>query len=401
MDENGVGDSPALYPVSAPAGQSVNPYPPATSPVSPISVNSVQSVDGMVPPYQQPQPTPLAEPTLAGFSTQSLGDVAPPVYQQTPPQPQTIMPTLEQLQPTFQPAPLVKPTQQFSIPQQYNQDALLDQNQLANPNQSVGPFSTIQDPEMQNTPDQATYDPYAVLAADPMPDITIGDSSARGGSLVFKLVVGILLIAIFVGGIYGGYLYGKNSNQVSSVPAPTSQEPIQYAEPEEELPPQSEDDAKISFTLQDPVYKDEVITGSVGKQINLSDGLIVYVKDDVEYDYKTTDTNYKQASDKKLIKVNYIVGNASKTGAKQIKSTLFSLEDTVGTIMLPESTISDYAGKIDVVSLNPGAKARFSVVYEVGSYVGGLTAIRQQSYILKSTKKTVTTRAEVALSPSN
>lgn len=398
MDENGVGDSSALYPVSAPPGQSVNPYPPVTP-----SVNSVQSVDGMISPYQQPQSTPITDTTLAGYSAQpTTGDVPPSIYQQTALQSQAIMPTLEQLQPTFQPPPLVQPTQnQFSIPQQYNQDALLDQSQVATPNQSVGPFSTIQDPEMQNTPDQATYDPYAVLATDPMPDITIGDPSARGGRLVFKLVVGILLIAIFAAGIYGGYLYGKNSNQGSSASSPTSQEPIQYAEPEEELPPQSEDDAKISFTLQDPVYKDEVITGTVGKQVNVSDGLVIHVKDDVEYDYKTKDTNYKQASDKKLIKVNYIVGNASKTGAKQIKSTLFSLEDSVGTAILPESTISDYVGKIGVISLNPGAKARFSVVYEVGSYVGGLKVIRQQSYILKSTKKTVTTRVEVVLSSTN
>ncbi len=357
MDENGVGNSSALPPVPSPAQQPASPYSTAPAMVS----SAAQSVDGMM---SQSSSVPLPQQITPSQGQYGLQQPVQPVLQ--PPS-----------------APV------FSG---YNEPQASSWGE-----KPVGQFSTIQDPEGV-APNPSTYDPYAILSTEPMPEITIGSPSGRGGGILFKLIVGILVIAIFAAGIYGGYLYGKNSSQEASVSPPAQELPTQTTELEEVLPPQSEDYAKIDFTLQAPVYKDEVLKSSVGKQVNAGDGLVVYVKDDVTFDYKTTDPNYKQSSDKKLIKVNYIVGNASKSGSKQIKASMFSLEDSVGTAIVPEGTIAEYVGKVDVLDLEPGAKARFSVVYEVGSYVGDLKVVRQQSYVIKSTDKSVAMRMEVNLS---
>ncbi len=146
----------------------------------------------------------------------------------------------------------------------------------------------------------------------------------------------------------------------------------------------------------EPEYKDESIEGLVAEQVQASDGLVVYVKN-VEREFQPTSTSYQLDSGSELVKVNILVGNAATSQSKEIKNENFTVELTDGTIIAAATDLGTYDGQIGSVSLTPGGKARFSVIFEVPKGAESLKLIRRQPYILKDSGQTINMQMTISL----
>lgn len=229
-------------------------------------------------------------------------------------------------------------------------------------------------------------------------------SNKKKSSGGFKKVLLIIVAVIFIAAAVGGaYFFGLTTGKTQGKNAATKdyQQKLADLQKEQDSTDTTEDTttdtAKLDLSnLIDPQYKDETISGEIGKQVSASDGLVLQVTN-IERNYKTTDTNYKLDASKELIKVNFLIGNGAKDKPKDISSVNnFRLENSLGAQLTPEN-IASYPDKLDTVKLEVGAQSKGSIVYAVNKDEKPLKFVRTQIYRINGQNKEVTTKLVITI----
>lgn len=216
---------------------------------------------------------------------------------------------------------------------------------------------------------------------------------------VIIITTGIVLVLSLLGGVgFAAYTMGKNAGYAGGV-EDTKKSFASQSKDTDNTQNTNDKDAEndnelLNFEMAQPVYKEEAVSGIVGEQLQLSDGMVLYVKD-VERNFQPSDASYSSMPGEELIKVNLLVGNADATQSKVISNDMFGLRDLSGSLVLPRTNIGNYEGQIDKLEVSSGGKIRMSLVFSVESGATPLTLVRQQAYNLRSLGQTVNMKIEV------
>ncbi len=326
------------------------------------------------------QPAPITQPQPNSFDMVGA-PVAAPLSQQVP---QTQYPAQTD-------DPLVatdtRPDWQQQIYSELNQGAT-DQLPYAPSQQAVAPTSSVE---------QLPIAPYApAQTLEPSPHFQISYESATGepvsnpqSSVAKKALIitlGILIpLAVLGGASFAGYSIGKKAGYALGVKdaqkSLADQSDANNQDTNQDA--NANDETALNFELAQPEYRDEVASGMVGEQLQLSDGMVVLVKS-VEQNFQPTNGSYQQDSGKRLIKVNLLVGNADSTQPKTITNQTFGLREPSGAIITADTEVGEYEGQISTLPVSPGGKVRMSVVFSVGAGATPLVLVREQTYNLRS-----------------
>ncbi len=322
------------------------------------------------------------------------------------------------LQPEFtqQPPPPSIPDSAPSMPPTMSSSPL-DDVSFASPDSTAAPIVDINSPGMPLTTPPVDDDPLnrpprpAPLESSwqqPIPEALPEDQlvapkkqrpSMGGSKKILIIVVGSILVAGLIAGAgLLGYTSGKSAGRKTAL----AEFQQQQLEQQQETPPPVDPAAEVKLdlaTLKDPTYKDEVVKGETGKQVETSDGFVLYVTS-IDRNFRVEDPNYQLDTNKELVKVNFVMGNVTKDKAKDLTSSSppFTLEDAEGAKLTPEN-IANYEGKFDSVKIEPGNQAKGSIVFAVKKGAKPLTFVREQRYRLSNQNREVTTRMEIIVAP--
>lgn len=220
------------------------------------------------------------------------------------------------------------------------------------------------------------------------------------GLKVVLIIVAALVVTLGLsGGAYMvGFTGGKKAGRTEA-DAEYQRQQAQLQQEDDVLSDMDEDDlagARLEIgDLSQPVYEDQALDGEIGEQLTAGDGLVLKVVN-VERNYQTSDPNYKADPSKELIKVNFLVGNASNDKPKDVSNFGFRLEDSSGALLTPEN-IAEYPDKFDTIKIDEGGQQRASIVYKVNKDEKPLSFIREQRYRITTENREVTTRMVVVL----
>lgn len=411
-----------------------------------VPLHELPTAESVLPPQiivnQNDIPQPAEQPMLTQSSpvqptiqTAPIADISPPILTPEPIQSTAAQPTLTQ-QPTpgmtstptsfdiiapqqqTQAEPDTRPDWQKQILNDVGQSQLpistfssIDQSQYAQPQpyqeQTYTPSSPynngyssgpITSQQWERPVDPYQYQTYGEPGGDTI--IELGDSSTSSGGrggLLRMVVIGVVAIAILSGTAFAAYTYGR-SNGYKQGSNDVRKEEARKRAAETENNEQSsteEDEAALDFSLVTPEYVDETVEGAVGEQIQSKDGLVVYVKS-IDRNFQPTSSSYQPEDDTELVKVNVLVGNAADAQSKTVKNTNFTLQDSAGGMIQP-ADVGTYEGQVGTLTLTPGNKARFSIVFAVPKNAQGLVFVRKQPYTLKNTGQSINMELRIVL----
>jgi|GEM_PF-6798745 len=270
-----------------------------------------------------------------------------------------------------------QPTPQFAPAQQYQSTV-------------PPPLQSWQQPAQQ----------YGAGYQAPMGDIVIplDDAPANGRRWLGVLVI-VVVTAVILGGIgLAVYKYGSKHGSSAALDQYKSDLQKQAAAKASEDKNQDTqtDEPNLDFSLITPQYKSEVVTGQLGEQLQSSDGFVLYVKD-VERNFKLEDSALQKDDTTEMVKVNFLVGNASSTQSRSITDASFRLQTLDDKKIEAQPTAADYEGRIETLQLAPGSKARMSVIFTVPKQTTPLVLVYEQSYTLKTQNTTVVSKIAVTL----
>lgn len=246
---------------------------------------------------------------------------------------------------------------------------------------------------IQSSPEhfQISYDQ---TTGEPVPTPKV--STAKKAIVITTSVV--LVLSLLGGVAFAAYAMGKNTGYARGVEDTKKSFASQSRDTDDTQNTNDRDTENdnelLNFEIAQPVYKEEAVSGIVGEQLQLSDGMVLYVKD-VERNFQPSDASYSSMPGEELIKVNLLVGNADATQSKVISNDTFGLRDTAGTMILARTDIGNYEGQIDKLEVSSGGKIRMSLVFSVEAGATPLTLVRQQAYNLRSLGQTVNMKIEV------
>lgn len=226
------------------------------------------------------------------------------------------------------------------------------------------------------------------------PQQTSGLSKSK---LIMIIAIGVVL---FVAALGGGYALGYTSGKSAGKAAADAEYQAEQAKLQAEQDAENESDTPEELDLGeqvDPDYsKDENIEGAIGDTLVAADGFVLRVNN-IERNFTTKDPDFKADAAKELIKVNFQMGNATKSKTMDINNTPFKLIDSTGSEIVP-ITLSEYEGKFDVTKLDPGSQSNAALVFSVTKDDKPLKLVRKQPYRISNENREVTfmTTVEVA-----
>ncbi len=315
------------------------------------------------------------------------GGITPsaPRLDNTPPQPDPVQPPPA---PQFidQPTPMGP-----SIPPEMPSSGPAMQDPYAQPDPMFA-APQFQDPSAQySVPPQIDPDP---MLSQPMADPGV---PAQGGGKKKPLMIllsAILGIGLIGGAGFAGYTMGKEAGKQEAAAEFQQQ---QATEQEAATSQDQTQDVQLELgELTELNPKEESLKGTIGEQIDASDGFVLYVTN-IERNFATNDTSYQLDDGKELVKVNFLMGNTTKDRPKDIKSADLYLEEKDGTKITPESRLSDYEGNFDTVTIEPGNQASGSIVFAVKKDAAPLVFVREQRYRITNQNKEVTTKISITV----
>lgn len=256
---------------------------------------------------------------------------------------------------------------------------------MTDPN-SMGPVAPQPNPPSLNQIDSMLNQPT-------QPSKSSGSGKAK---LIMFIVLGVVLI---LGAAGGGYALGYTSGKAAGKAASDAQYQAQQAKLQEEQA--AEDESKKPDELDlgkqvDPDYsKDEAIEGTLGDTLVATDGFVIRVNN-IERNFTTKDPDFKADATKELVKVNFQMGNATKSKTMDINNTPFKLIDSTGSEVVPV-TIAEYEGKFDVTKLDPGSQSNASLIFSVAKDDKPLSFVRKQPYRISNENREVTFKTTIEI----
>lgn len=228
------------------------------------------------------------------------------------------------------------------------------------------------------------------------PSQPLKSSGSGKAKLIMFIVLGVVLLLAAAGGGYAlGYTSGKSAGKAAS----DAQYQAQQAKLQEEQA--AEDESKKPDELDlgkqvDPDYsKDESIEGTLGDTLVATDGFVIRVNN-IERNFTTKDPDFKADATKELVKVNFQMGNATKSKTMDINNTPFKLIDSTGSEVIPV-TIAEYEGKFDVTKLDPGSQSNASLIFSVSKDDKPLSFVRKQPYRISNENREVTFKTTIEI----
>lgn len=325
-----------------------------------------QSVPGVQPQFQQQAPMASLQAAYAQPSAAVAQPVAPATSSMQP---------IQDIKPGWQQdlqysAPVDPPWVQ--PPAQVQQ------------NSPISTYDSFRQPEL--TP-EISPNAYSILT-ESFDDIGQSALPSKKSPLLMVVITLVVLIAV-AGAGFGGYTFGynkgvaekaattaaQNSTKSDEDKKDTSQQPTEPTEPE------------LSFELSISDYKEETLMGSVGEQLQASDGLVVNAyRIDTEYIPESAESESASGS---FVKVDLLLGNADDSRPKTIKTSDFKLLDEFDEFHEALDASSDGLGATGSVTLSPGMKSRISIVYSVASQGWSYQLVRSQPYQVGGQNRTV------------
>lgn len=219
-----------------------------------------------------------------------------------------------------------------------------------------------------------------------------------------KLFFIVLLILIVIGGVFMvgwfvGYTKGKSDGKKSTRQTSELNNPEASKVDVKELPLKGTASSLKLEPLKDPEFKEELLKAGPGVQVESSDGFVLLVTD-VERGFKPNDPGYEVPANKELIKVNFIMGNITKSKTLSLNTFSFRLEDSKNRQITPE-VIEDFSGKFDTVQIEPGKNQTGSIIYAVNKSEKPLSFTRTQVYRITNQNREVTTKTSIIITEDN
>lgn len=248
---------------------------------------------------------------------------------------------------------------------------------------------------MMVPPPMQSGDPMATML-DPQP---MQPLAPAGGSGKAKMIVMVLIaLVVLLGGSGAAYFVGFTSGKSAGKRAADAQYQQQLAtqqKDDSDKTSKTPDDLDLS-ELKDPTaYKDEALEGALNEVISNGDGFVIRVNN-IERNFKTSDETFTADPAKELVKVNFQVGNSKKTQKMDFTADRFNLLDSTGASIVA-ANIADYENKLGTTTLDPGAQASVSLVFEVTKDDDSLQLVRSQQYRISNQDKVVTYKATISL----
>lgn len=247
---------------------------------------------------------------------------------------------------------------------------------------------------MPAQPSTPTFSQIDSMLDQPAP---VPQSTGLGkGKLIMLIALGVVLLIVAAG---GGYALGYNSGKSAGKAAADAEYQAQQAKLQADK--DAEDESKTPDELDlgeqvDPDYsKDESLEGAIGDTLSAADGFVLRVNN-IERNFTTKDPDFKADDTKELVKVNFQMGNATKSKTMDINNTPFKLLDSTGSEVLPV-TIAEYEGKFDVTKLDPGSQSIASLIFSVAKDDKPLSFVRKQPYRISNENREVTFKTTVEI----
>jgi len=234
-----------------------------------------------------------------------------------------------------------------------------------------------------------------MLDPQPAPLSPPPTGSSKAKVIIFAIIAVVVLIGASVGAYFVGYSAGKSAGKtLSDAQYQAEQERLQAEKPSKDDTP---DELDLS-DARDPDYTaDELLEGKVGETLVSADGFVMRVNN-IERKYTPDDPDYLPDETKELVKVNFQMGNITKSKTMDVNNTPFRLVDSTGAEILPENNIASYEGKFDTTKLDPGTQSNASLVFAVTIDDKPLTFSRKQPYRISNQNKEVTFKTLVVVS---
>ncbi|MBP9738523.1 DUF4352 domain-containing protein [Candidatus Saccharibacteria bacterium] len=231
---------------------------------------------------------------------------------------------------------------------------------------------------------------------DPQP---MQAAPAQGGGKGKKILLIVVMIFVFVGVGVGAYFVGFTAGKTAGRTEADAKYQAEQAALQEEDKDSDTSEKPEELDLsepKDPDYtKDETLEGAIGEVLTASDGFVLRVNN-IERNYKTDDPEYKADETKELVKVNFQIGNGTKSKTMDVNNTPFRLTDSTDAEVVPV-TLADYEGKFDVTKLDPGAQSNASLVFAVTKDDKPLKFSRTQPYRISNQNREVTFKSIVTI----
>lgn len=305
------------------------------------------------------------------------------------PNPTDFQPNTNPQQPMYADPGMVAPEQQgfASVP-------------MTDPNTPGQMMPPAQPPMMQQmaAPTPVAPSPMDTML-DPQPLPVVASGGGKGKVILFVVITVVLILGAGAGGYFAGYASGKQAGKTESDAAYQAE---QAKQAESSSDSSSSDTKSKPLDLKDPKdpgasdYVDQSLDGAIGETVRSADGFVLRINN-IERNYTTDDPAYTLKEGKELVKVNFDMGNATKTFTRDWKWNVpFSVIDSTEATLMPE-TIASYDGKFDVVHMEPGSQSSGSLIFAVNKDEKPLKFVRKQQYTVKNLNKTVTFETVITL----
>lgn len=296
---------------------------------------------------------------------QRLDPVQPPL----PPQPQAPAAPQAFIDPN---GPSMQPQSMASVP-------------MTDPNEPMGA------PAQPSAP---TFNQIDSMLDQPAP--APQPSGLAKGKLIMLIALGVVLLLVAGGGGYAmGYTSGKSAGKAASDAEYQAEQAKLQAEKDAEDESKTPDKLDLGEQVDPDYSKDETLEGALGDTLAAADGFVLRVNN-IERNFTTKDPDFKADDTKELIKVNFQMGNATKSKTMDINNTPFKLIDSTGSEVLPV-TLAEYEGKFDVTKLDPGSQSNASLVFSVTKDDKPLSFVRKQPYRISNENREVTFKTTVEI----
>jgi hypothetical protein len=221
-------------------------------------------------------------------------------------------------------------------------------------------------------------------------------SGLSKGKLVAIIAVGLVIFAAAFGGGYAlGYMSGKSAGKTASDAEYQAQQAKLQAEQDAKDESDTPEELDLGEQVEPDYSVDEDIEGAIGDTLAAADGFVIRVNN-IERNFTTKDPDFKADAAKELIKVNFQMGNATKSKTMDINNTPFKLVDSTGSEIVPV-TIAEYEGKFDVTKLDPGSQSNASIIFSVTKDDKPLKFVRKQPYRISNENREVTFKTTIEI----
>ena len=360
-------------------------------------VNPTDQTNSNVPQYSA-QPQEFQQAPMSGAEAAYQPEVSQPVYyNQVQPQLQaTPQPTEPQYQAQSQTQ--VQPQQQVvSQPIQDVRPSWQQELQYSNPvdppwvREQTGSVAVAggitsytgdslnQSNQVTNSVSSEAYNLLTEPYLDTAPINSGGSSPKKKIVTILSILIGLSLVG---GAIYAAYLTGykkggeeTRTKLLSEIQDSSNKQDTQNQDSADSTEP------SLDFELKKAEYINENVEGSIGDQVETSDGLVVLAtKVDNNFELKTDAT--VSGSTAKATKIDLLIGNSDETNTKTIKASNFVL---IGPDNIKINAVAEIPSSNNIptsFTLNSGMKVKMSLIFYVPEGSSDLTLSRSQAYKL-------------------